>query len=71
MLRTIGALALLVVEQNQGRKFQRGESINRAELTREVTRVLNALDLSTDGQSKTRLDERLKAAIADALTARE
>jgi hypothetical protein len=62
LLRTIGALSLLLVEKNGGNKLGTRTKPNKLALHREITQILSDMELSILGQGKSKLNEVLNEA---------
>jgi hypothetical protein len=63
LLRTIGALSLLLVEKTGGNKLGTQAKPNKLAIQREINEILSSMDLSTLGQSKSRLNDVLGEAL--------
>lgn len=63
LLRTIGALSLLLIEKTDGGRLGTREKLNKLGIHREINDILSKLDLSTDGQSKSQLNKVLSEAL--------
>ncbi len=62
LMRTIGALSLLLVEKT-GTKLRTGQRPNKLAIQREINDILSAMNLSTEGQGKSRLSDVLGEAL--------
>ena len=67
LLRTIGALALLLIETKRSRRLGTRDKTNINALKDEILRVLDELGVSTEGQSKSTLYQVIPEAIRVAL----
>jgi hypothetical protein len=63
LMRTIGALALLLIERQAGGKFGTRAKPNRNAIFGEIDAVLSEMGMSIEGQSKSRLYPILEEAI--------
>lgn len=63
LMRTIGALSLLLVEKTPSGRFGTREKPNKLAIHREINNILSGLDLSTGGQGKSRLNDVLGEAL--------
>jgi hypothetical protein len=67
-LRTIGALALLLIEKTNTNKFGTREKPNKAAIYTAIQQLLSDMGLNEDGQAKTRMNDVLKKALDMAFT---
>ena len=63
LLRTIGALALLLIEKTAGEKFGDRSKPNKNAIFKEIDSLLVQMGSSTEGQGKSKLHDVLKEAI--------
>lgn len=63
LMRTIGALSLLLVEKTTGGRLGTREKPNKFAIHHQINDILLAMDLSTEGQGKTRLNDVLGEAL--------
>lgn len=63
LLRTIGAMALLLIEKSATKKLGTKEKPNKLAIHRDIIEILENLNLSTIGQSKSRLNHILGEAL--------
>lgn len=67
-LRTIGALALLLIEKTNTTKFGTRENPNKSAIYTAIQQLLFDMGLNEDGQAKTRMNDVLKNALDMAFT---
>ena len=71
LFRTIGSLALLLIEKTDSKKFGSRDNPNKAGIYSAIQQLLSDMESSDEGQSKTRLNDILKEAITIAIDSKQ